>query len=349
MTHLISAAASGIGNYAYYLRYGYELSATKENLDWAIKQPEKEMLKYTFKEGNCSYSILEFAVGSNDLPSVGILAQCGADMNFSEKVHGHLTFFYMKCLKENSPPNLAILTILLSKMYINTRETLYFRTSLEFALEVMVSFKKIHWDVVETLLAKGAQISRGPFTSPFTILQKSYREKIEGQSLEAERLYFEKLICYLELEKKYHPNSTSSLTLGEFKCRTPMSRSTFKLKVEQLKILTAVRLRALKTMENLQLGEERSPEVALLFKFAEEERQEACQQSEGLSADLYWILFRYCKYFKALVKEGNVKDALASWQISDLQSYLKQFPEDLMVPKFSNLFRDYDLREQEAL
>jgi hypothetical protein len=222
--------AFGIYNYlqqisdsTYCWLYGYDLNATSENLQWALKQNKEEILKFRFVEELKTYTILEFAIKCGDLAAARQLIELSAPLEYAV-AHGTISMlhFYMDSLVENQAPNMEMLSLLLQHSSdIDVKAAFTFQTPLEYALEKMAHFTKIHWDVIDVLLEKGASIEKNSFStqSPFMVLRDSQSK----HSLDH-------LVEYLTLEKKYHTDSENFLTLQEFKCHTA-SFSTFFAKV----------------------------------------------------------------------------------------------------------------------
>ncbi len=226
----MAAGLRAIGDGAYHLIWGHALNATPNNLQWALRQTD--VLQYTFQDGRETYSILEYAVKSADTEATRTLLELGATVESSRTCSmGTMVHFYMHCLREDTPPNLDILNLLLDKLPdINVEEAGYFCTVLEEALKAMGSFKQIHWNVIETLLARGVRVTDVNGTSPFSILLHAHDHKITYgfdrrsplmlRSAEEEKTFLANLATYVILEKKYYPDSPSGLTLKEFEFHT---------------------------------------------------------------------------------------------------------------------------------
>ncbi len=321
MTYLVTAS-SLIADYAYYLRFGYELPATKENLNWAIQQPKEEMLKYKFKERDFFYSIMEFAVKTGDVSYVRTLALFGADMDFSPMAFGHIIFFYMDCLQEDRPPNLEMLEFLLSKMKdVNEADGGYFQTSLERALERMSHFKEIHWSVIEILLQKGLRVTVSVVdSSPFIVLKNfCYAKKI---------LCLNHLVKYLELEKKYHPDSPSALSVDEFEFLTCWQRDGL---TKILKTFSSNqgsfsrKFDMLNGIKNISTPAEAETDKKVLLEQVSESNVSTC-------SNLLTLLSCSLTCFRLLVKEGSLKDSLESWQCSGILSLVEKIPKESIDP-----------------
>jgi hypothetical protein len=210
---------------------GYELKLTSDNLHWALQQGD-EAVKYTFIEGFQKYSLLEFAIKSQDFPAVVKAVELGAKPTHSTaREGGNLLHFYVESLEEDIPSDIYILLLLLESNSVNSLELGECRTALECALKHMAGFVEIHWQVIETLLERGCRIIRNLWTNqtPFEVLVDTFQKNFNfrNRTSTKEFAFLKNLTCYLELEKKYYPHTDSSLSLEKFKEITSTIRSQF--------------------------------------------------------------------------------------------------------------------------
>lgn len=343
--------AQRISEGAHYLVYGYELNATSENLQWALKQRKEDILKYTFKDSFQTYSIMEYAVKCEDYPATCALVQLGANLDFSSIAFGSMLHFYMKCLREDVKPNLDILHLLINKIDINTEDGGFFQTPLEIALETMAHFKKVHWDVVEILLQRRARIignSIHESSTPFQILENSWENRRRHgymiRSFEEEQTFLSNLSHYSELQRKYHPQTECYLSFEAFQYHT----SNFQTLVTNAAVSLSSRSFIAKSIdsfaEDLQkpgVLEGKDGEVlptkeqlieleALTNNTLSEQISQECEEiSRAISI--------YYKYFQILVKEIKFKQFFTPWQLTSILPVLKKHP-NIWTQKILQLF-----------
>ena len=98
----------------------------------------------------------------------------------------------------------------------------------------MKDYKNIHWEVIGGLAPKRQQDQQMKVLGfPFMHLRDSHKHRIHYENMirtpiEEER-FLNHLVKYLNLERLYHPDSTSALTLEEFKFHTSYLRSQFSM------------------------------------------------------------------------------------------------------------------------
>ncbi|MCC5832911.1 MAG: hypothetical protein JJU12_07710 [Chlamydiales bacterium] len=234
---MINSIYSSFSDQSFHQLYGSELSAIPENLRWALQQ--KNVLNFTFKEGCHRYSLLEFAIKCDDYKAVYKAIQSGADLTYSEASgSGNPLHFYIQSLNEYTPPNLEILNLLTDYIDINDKESSYSKTPLECALEHMAGYLKIHWKVIEILLEKGSKIERNLFTGkrPVETFIDPWVENSTRKTYLKEFTFLKNLVQYIELEKKYYPDSSSPLTLEQFKKTTSTILEHFEFIAEEFRI-----------------------------------------------------------------------------------------------------------------
>lgn len=328
-----------ISDRVYYSVYGHELNATSENLKWALQQGPEDVLKYRFKDGSKTYTILEYAVKCDDTPSTHALFELGADPEHSPaSTLGSIVHFYMDCLREDADPNLQMLNLLLEKISnINVSEAAAGYTPLEQALKVMSSFNKIHWNVIEILLQRGARITEEFWgITPFKVLVDSSEHRIiqgyMSRSFEEEKLFFSHLNDYITLERKYHPMTDSQLTLDQFKffasnCMRLFHQSAILLSSsssvsEGMKSLSTI----MKTPEAVQSFSSASDYDHALSMISECQTV-ASQEQSAMHAELYGNFSLYEMYFRSLVGKGCFLDCFEPWVLNSIERALeKQTP-----------------------
>lgn len=232
MAGAVCSYAKTFGGHLYGTAFGYpdpfEIDATPQNLKVAIREKGKDVLKCKFKDPfHRDYTALEYAVKIGGKDSVCTLIALGAKVDYCSFTSlGTIVHFYIDCIKKDTPPDLEMLNLLLQDLTnVNEEEAGYFCTPLEYALHHMKHYENIHWDVIEILLQKGCRITdAGNGVSPFMILKDSDNHKIRYEQMlrtpDEEKRFLDHLVKYLTLERKYHPKSTSALTLKEFKYHT---------------------------------------------------------------------------------------------------------------------------------
>ncbi len=334
-----------IRDQVYYSVYGHELNATSDNLKWALQQAPGDVLKYRFKDGFKTYTILEFAVKCDDIPATQALFELGADPEDSPaSTLGSIVHFYMDCLREDADPNLEMLNLLLEKISdVNVSEAALGYTPLERALKVMGSFNKIHWDVIETLLQKGGRITEEFWgITPFKVLVDSSDHKITrgldlsehriirgdmSRSFDEEKLFFRHLVDYITLERKYHPTTDSHLSLDQFKFfagnfRRLFSRSAISMSCSSsLFGSTGSLLTVIKTSE----GEHsRGGNYEYIQNIISKGQAVATHEQSAMLNALYSNFSEYRRYFELLVGKGCLLDCFEPWVLSSIEHALEK-------------------------
>jgi hypothetical protein len=298
MPHPITYYAHKIADKAHAMVYGYELEAHPKHLKWVLRHSKEELLRYQFKEGSRRYSVLEYSIKCEDEAAIAALIKLGVDCNLSSANSGKSALhFFIDCLQENHFPHLGVLTLLLDHSDVNVEESSSFHTPLEWALMRMAFYSPVHWEVVELLLQKGSRVVKNERTNttPFMILKDAYHARMI-RNIAEEKLILERFMRYIELEKKYHPESDSSLTLEEFKLHTSNLHG----------IITNA---ALVTSQHRKYSEEKN-----------ESRDESLDD-QGLSdhyEQTHEVFAVYQKCFQTLVKskrENAFEECFASWEL----------------------------------
>lgn len=218
-----------IGTQLYLAAYGYKLPASRDYLNSTLKQSDRDIVNYTFSDGEEVYSILEYAVKEENLKVFSKLQQLKVPFvdRFALK-YGNILHFYLDCLQDNFPHNEALLILILDNLqYIDQQDTVYLATPLEFALKKMARFDKFDWGIIETLFNYGAKIDENPSLKkiPLEFLCDVGEHWIGRRSFNEEKQFLKRLTDYLQLEKKHYPYSKSSLSLELFKIHTRGFRS----------------------------------------------------------------------------------------------------------------------------
>jgi hypothetical protein len=332
MTHSIFSYVQKVSDYAYYLTYGHELNATQQNLNWALKQNREDILKYLFKDAFKTYSILEFAVKCADFHAARFLFELGTAPGFSTTDSGNILYFYMNCLEENRQPNIELLNFLLDKFADDQAVAPhYLQGALELAIENMVHFKKIYWDVIEILFQRGANIQEkdSAFRTPFMILKHAHTHKVElGEmirSLQEEITFLNHLVRYLKLEKKYCPDSKSALTLEEFKAHTFNQRARFDkaaISMSFSSIIADAIADFAQEFENPDPSNEEENELKQILEFAQ---QNCAKEFSNDCIDIELAFIRYHAYFNTLVKEGSFEECFETWQLESILPFVAKY------------------------
>jgi len=333
----------------YRLVWGYELDATPNNLKWALQQNKTEILKYKFKKGLTTYTILEYAIKCDDLATTRTLIELGANLEYCPLSSSSVLHFYVDCLDENIPPNLDLLNFLIDKISnINIEDSSYFRTTLEYVLEKMARYKEMHWSVVEILLQRGSRITENIYnrSCPFTILKDSYPHQRTHdriiRNVEEEIVFLERLIKYAELEKKIHNDSNRRLTLEEFEFHTANIRSAFiraatsicksttlSDQIDSLWHQLQKRASFEKAKTSRESIENQTPLISCKKDFAE-------QRSINCS-HLGKNLILYYNYFQTLVKEISFRETLAYKQLKPTLSLILENVDSDLSAALENL------------
>lgn len=355
MTGTLYSGLTTIGRHLHGMAFGYpdplEIKATPQNLETAIREKGKEVLKFKFNEGSQYYTryytALEYAVVIGDKDSILSLIALGARVDYcSFSSMGTVVHHYIDCLTKDTLPDLAMLNILLEHLInINNEEGGYFRTPLEYALTHMKDYQNIHWGVIEMLLQKGSRITDEAIGSPFMILRNSHDHKIYYEKMmrtpDEERCFLAHLVKYLTLERKYHPESTSALTMEEFKLHTFHFMNAFSANAICIdtsamfsQMLESIS-RALKQHSNPEtlslkdraeieaLPSGQQEKITGIFKEYIEEAKNApteltitgCASSGMLCAQF----LAYHQLFKTLVKKENFIDCFVDWQLKAMK------------------------------
>lgn len=294
----------------------------------AILAKGTEVLKYQFKDDYQTYSPLEYAVKIGDKKSARTLIDFGATVEDSPICRGTIVHFYVSCLSEYAFPDLEMLDLLLDHISdINMREAEYFRTALVCALEHMKPYGKVHWNVIDILLKRGSKVAdEKNGITPFIYLKVPYRH---GKDLK--KVPIRHLVEYLALEKKYHPQTDSSLTLDEFKFFAVHLNQELASAVSDLKLLISVSevLAAQPELIEEDLSEPESDSSS-------EEDLDLMQRERFISA-CYSSLARktldYYKLFQALVKEENFKECFEPGPLEYIVRALAAFSTDPVQAK----------------
>jgi len=310
------------------------LVATQENLRTAIQELGEAALKCTFKDTRTfpqTYSPLEFAVNCGDVDSARSLIGLGANVKYSNQTFGSMAHYYIDCLSENTPPNLEMLHLLLDHMAdINDENGGPFHTVLEHTLLHMSHYKQMHLDVIDALLKKGVRITDVNGFTPFTILRDSQDHRISYGAMirtsEEESLFLNNLGEYLQLEKKYHPKSTSGLNVKEFKFHSTslhaeISRAAMFLSSSEF-IFKSVQslvkdLDAPLAMEEL----DDDSEIGEFEEFKARVKSTKNEMAWGQTIDVMRIVSKIIEYhqlFKKVVTEGSFRDCFETWELYSL-------------------------------
>jgi hypothetical protein len=317
---------------AYYLVYGNELNATPDNLKWALQQAPAKVLNYRFKEDSQTYTILEYAVRCGDVQSAKAVIDLGVDREHSPASEGSIAHFYMTCLKSDQVPNMEMLELLLDKIWNIDMSDAYGFSVLARALKVMGSFRKIHHAVIEELLKRGAAITKGQCDkTPFEVLVHSHGYRTDFPFIVwkhghvEENMFLGRLVDYLELEKKYHPDSESTLTVAQFKFFATYFISTFMRSAVSMSSTSSIA-----TGMSLLNAELEAPEAQQSFddegKSLTKYRHmvDACHNmasqdiSQGIRT-LHILCDRYGYYFEQLVKQGTLDQCVEPWVLNSIK------------------------------
>lgn len=328
-----------VGNSVHKCAYGdpLEIYVTPDTCLIAIHEHEETIFEYKFKDKSHTYDPLEYAVVIGEIEAVKELIALGAKQHYSAYNFGIMIHFYIDKLDENSNPNLEMLDLLIDQIEdIKGVESNDYRTLLEHALMNMSQFKKIHWNVIETLLRRGATLTSKYGTSPFMVLKDSHNHKISYGTMmrhqEEEELFLKKLVKYLDLEKKYHPNSDSALTLEEFKLHTHHLHSVFARTAPSIDVSTWFSSMLPPCLQDLE------DEASLESMPNEQEFQELKENLERFQyklsgsnrldcSTLGQQFIKYHDLFQALVKEGNFKACFDNWELVSITSALSRLKE----------------------
>ncbi len=330
-------SARNIGDYAYYLAYGHELSGTPANLKWALQQAPQDVLKYSFKEQFHTYSILEYAVKCGDAAAVKALFQLGAEARFSEAswCMGNIVHFYIEDLEEEKAPNLDVLNLLLDELFkedINDESGGNFQTALEYALKEMSDYRSMHWGVIITLLDRGVRITSENGSTPSQVLQATSNWKSEGCSpldIQRDVKLLRHLVVCRALEKKYYPDTQSGLTLEEFKVLIPGCIALFNQgAISMMSVpFTADVVRSLSGMSKKVDAIDEKDSITQ-EQLEEYERAAQTFQDDffrNISADYkkFEVVAVYHWYFTNLVKSGEFKDCFEKSALKSVVSALQ--------------------------
>lgn len=287
------------------------LEATSAKLKWALEQDQPT--QYTFKgSGGNFYHILEIAVVFEDLAAVSKLKQLGVPFAVNDYAlkFGNILHYYLNHLPEDDfKPHIELLNLIIDNIPdINLKDNVYYATPLEFALCTMSDFENVHWDVIETLLKRGAGISKNPVThqTPLELLCDSMRCKDfeEGNGL------LDRLVTYLKLEKKHHWDSTSGLSLDLFKLQTqhfwgPSSGEAIRMATLAYGGSRAALEKNNQRIDDLLLRCDEVDELAKLKELLATARKNNSDSQQTCLCDLIERMVKYHDYFEALVREGE--------------------------------------------
>jgi hypothetical protein len=284
----------------------YQLEADPESFKWIVRSNGPEILRYVVKGRSNVYSMLEYAVGLQDVESVRILISRGADVDDSPLNKGeNMLHWYIHHLEDNTPPNLEILDLLLTHSSdVNRRGGWFHLSPLELAIKHMAGFKTFYGQVIEALFKKGATIStQYPHDPrPFQIfLREDEKSRLDGpRNCEKERIFLQNLALYLEIEKKYCPDSNSSLSVDDFKYHTPNWQYFLRYAASFLNQSSFV-LRS------------SDPLIGDLLDL------ESIRSAEKDILKIEQVLLEYHRYFQALVRMGNFK---ACFRVEDAKVFM---------------------------
>ncbi len=329
------------------------IDGSKETLQDAIEVHGKDVLQCKFKENYQTYSAFEYAVKLGDRKSAQDLISLGACVDDSKRSFGTMVHFFVDCLEENTEPDLELLELLLDNISdVSLRDAGDFCTSLEHALKHMANYKEIRWNVIELLLKKGVSITE-EYSTPFKVLQDSFScEYLHGhrvpKSPEKEREYFNKLTKYLELEKKYHPNSESGLTFEEFNENSSAIKSSFRMRLSEMGTsdFFSGSVEDLVDDINTELGKINNPpsydeqeQYAEVISEASNAREEVLEKQRQLGVAIRSELHCYHHWFNGLVADGDFKQCFTEWELNQIKPLLSGNSMESAVLRFL-LFRD---------
>ena len=120
-------------------------------------------------------SPLEQAISRGDKEAVQKLLKLEEKLPKSELREGKNLHCYIRCLNEDTPPDIEILNLLLNSVSnVNVEEQGSSYTALEHALVHMNNYKQMHWSVIECLFKRSINIRNdAKSTSAFGRLRDS--------------------------------------------------------------------------------------------------------------------------------------------------------------------------------
>ncbi len=190
----------------------WSLPASLERLEQELqKNPQCLRTKFYDREDGKVYTLLEYAVRLGDPLLVREAFAKGAEPK-SPLAKGSIAHFYIDCC--DNLISSSRLELLLKDPVIDSVNGSN-HTVLEHALlHMLKKNQQLQADVIELLLSKGISIG-----TSFAILKTADYQLLSHHLLfwsVADERYFTNLVTYLDLEKKYHPETPSSLTHEEF-------------------------------------------------------------------------------------------------------------------------------------
>jgi len=305
------------------------LDATPETLKQAIRDKGKEVLQYRFKDVE-TYTPLEYSILNEDKESFLTLLEHGAEYKVSLATSPFQ--FYLDRLNSGKVPDVEMFNLILDRFPdINELDSRSGLTPLAHMLKEMIYYGNFHWKIVEELLKRGSKIDGESRNTPFGILERAdffkrrpeVPERAPIRALEdidflplgygkenkisnyfknefgtfertpkEENNYLERLITYVQLERKYNTSSNSCLTLKSFKFETSHLKRRLSIILNDII--------ALRHPGNI-----------------------------NYLSDLGKVLDPLGKYYKALTKEGKFTDCFEEWELKVIYRALKYHENNL--------------------
>lgn len=231
---------------------------------------------------------------------------------------------YVNSLSEKTPPDLEALTLLL-KSASSDRVKL---DHLKRALEQISWYKEPNWDLVAIFLENITDLSVCPGVSPFqAFFHFSYKvfRRLGYPTVEQELRFLENLALYKSLEEDYHQESTSALTVDQFKLFTTRAARALQVAAEHINLLARIEAQSLKNTLEAWVAEDNAGAEKLAAP--QKTLQEIEKIQEAVCKELNSTLYTYRRLFRGLVMEGEFADCFEAALLEPILSTATRISE----------------------